>query len=192
MNSLFPNEPTQCLPSGFAYHPGFLSPAEEEALLAEIAGIELANSRYHEYTALRRTASFRLPQGQLPAEAAERSEAPPAPECIAALALKLARFTGRSPRAFPHALLTEYPPGAPMGWHRDAPPWSVIYGVSLAADCRFFLRPQWESRRTPGSTLRLTAERRSLYVMAGASRSDWQHSIPPVKQLRYSITLRTM
>lgn len=79
-----------------------------------------------------------------------------------------------------------------MGWHRDAPPFAAIYGVSLAADCTFRLRPQNEALRTPGSNIKLTAERRSLYVMQGPARSDWQHAISPVKELRYSITLRTL
>jgi alkylated DNA repair dioxygenase AlkB len=33
---------------------------------------------------------------------------------------------------------------------------------------------------------------RSAYVLDGAVRTSWQHSIPAAKQLRYSITFRTL
>jgi alkylated DNA repair protein (DNA oxidative demethylase) len=33
---------------------------------------------------------------------------------------------------------------------------------------------------------------RSAYVLAGAARSNWQHSIPPVPDLRFSITFRQL
>jgi alkylated DNA repair dioxygenase AlkB len=122
---------------------------------------------------------------------------PPAPRLIQHLVDKVARQAGRDPRDFPHALVTEYPPGAPIGWHRDAPPFAAIFGVSLGSDCTFCLRPQLAAERVmPGmrrqDVIKLTVERRSLYVMAGPSRSNWQHSIPAVKELRYSITLRTL
>lgn len=203
MLSLFPVEPAY--PPGFAYHHGFLSAAEEQELLVWAAAVATRPSRYGDYAALRRTASFRLGN-----RGAEEQESAQAPELLTRLAERVARFVGRDASAFPHALLTEYPPGAPMGWHRDAPPWRVIYGVSLGAPCRFFLRPlsadaRYASRQALGSlggaalarpagdsTLRLTLEPRSLYVIAGPARSVWQHSLPPVKALRYSITLRTM
>jgi alkylated DNA repair protein (DNA oxidative demethylase) len=38
----------------------------------------------------------------------------------------------------------------------------------------------------------VTLEPRSAYVLAGAARFAWQHSIPPTKALRYSITFRTL
>lgn len=204
MYGLFAEEPRY--PAGFEYHPGFLSAAEERALLEWAAGVVTRPSRYGDYTALRRTASFRLRDDARPlayydqraesledAQSAAPKPPPPlAPDLLRELAARVARFTGRDASAFPHALLTEYPPGAPMGWHRDAPPWRVIYGVSLGAPCRFFLRPHFERLRLPSATIRLSVEPRSLYVMAGQSRSDWQHSIAPLKALRYSITLRTM
>jgi alkylated DNA repair dioxygenase AlkB len=227
VNSLFPHEPPGPLPArlppGFRYEREFISREEEAALLAVFAGLEFANSRYHEYTALRRTVSFSLwPEQEAGGRAFDRppyagnsaAPRPLAPELLAQLARKVAQFAGRSPLDFQHLLVTEYPPGAPMGWHRDAPPCAVIYGVSLGSDCRFGLRPyalpshagacnsgggggtavmpDSASRVAFGPAIRLSAERRSLYVMAGPARSDWQHCIAPVKALRYSVTLRTL
>jgi alkylated DNA repair dioxygenase AlkB len=177
------------LPPGFQYHRDFLSVAEEQALLDGIAGLELRNSQYHEYTARRRTAGFGLRWSY---ETGTLNESKPAPEFLQVLARRVADFCRIPAEAFPHVLVTEYPPGAPMGWHRDAPPFAVIYGVSLASDCTFKLRPHLKHLQSKENTINLTAERRSLYVMAGASRSEWQHGLPPVKQLRYSITLRTL
>lgn len=208
MKTLFPDiaPPRPALPArlprGFSYHRDFLSLAEERELLAQLALLELKASQYHEYTALRKTASFSLGYGAASGRLLER---PSAPEFLRDLAAKVAHFVGRDPRAFPAALVTEYPPGAPIGWHRDAPPFAVIYGVSLGADCSFRLRPhvdgggtanrpavRIDSSELRAATLKLTAERRSLYVMAGESRSNWQHSIAPVKETRWSVTLRTL
>jgi alkylated DNA repair dioxygenase AlkB len=38
----------------------------------------------------------------------------------------------------------------------------------------------------------ITLKPRSAYVLAGAARFTWQHSIPATKALRYSITFRTL
>jgi alkylated DNA repair dioxygenase AlkB len=98
----------------------------------------------------------------------------------------LARVTAD---AFSEALVTEYQPGATIGWHRDAPPFGVVGGVSLASPCRFRFR-----RGRPGAweTCELTLPPRSAYVLDGPARGEWQHSIPPVQALRYSITFRTI
>jgi alkylated DNA repair dioxygenase AlkB len=89
-------------------------------------------------------------------------------------------------------LVTEYPPGSVINWHRDAPPFDLIAGISLSSDCTFKLRPHAEEKRNRKTTVSLTVANRSLYVMQGASRSEWQHCITPVKDVRYSITLRTL
>jgi alkylated DNA repair dioxygenase AlkB len=234
MFTLFPDMPAPRpvlpqLPRGFSYEPEFLTRAEEQELLREIAGLELRPATYHEYTALRRTVAFGLGirfGGTLAEPEHSRVRRPDAPEFLREVALKVARHFGLRPDAFPHVLVTEYPPGAPIGWHRDAPPFAAIYGVSLLSECNFRLRPyvsplergrafaQAEeaavlsrhsagggqlsrgtprpARRKDDGTIALTVQPRSIYAMTGPSRSEWQHSITPVKQTRYSITLRSL
>jgi alkylated DNA repair dioxygenase AlkB len=86
-------------------------------------------------------------------------------------------------------LVTEYTPGAGIGWHRDAPSFGVVVGVSLLGPCRFrFARGAGGARETRAVIL----EPRSAYVLSGPARWQWQHSIPPGKTARYSITFRTM
>jgi alkylated DNA repair dioxygenase AlkB len=139
------------LPAGFRYDRGFLSADEEAELVQRMGGLDLQPAAYHEYTALRKTACFGLGisfDGPL-AEARQTGRftaaglklRPPAPQFLQELAAKVERFHGLRPGSFPHVLVTEYPPGAPIGWHRDAPPFAAIYGVSLAAACSFRLRP---------------------------------------------------
>jgi hypothetical protein len=77
-------------------------------------------------------------------------------------------------------------------WHRDAPPFDTIAGISLLSNCLFRLKPHDKAHQSRKAVLSLPVQRRSLYIMAGASRTDWQHSIAPVSQTRYSITLRTL
>jgi alkylated DNA repair dioxygenase AlkB len=85
-------------------------------------------------------------------------------------------------------LVTEYSPGAGIGWHRDAPPFGAVVAVSLLSSCR--LRLRYGSSGRTGVTLEV--EPRSAYVLSGAARSAWQHSISATKAPRYSITFRTL
>jgi alkylated DNA repair dioxygenase AlkB len=93
------------------------------------------------------------------------------------------------------ASIVEYTVGAPIGWHRDIPQFGIIIGVSLGAACRMRLREYRRRgpkapRRADGVSIEL--QPRSIYLMSGPSRQLWQHSIPPVKELRYSIVMRTL
>ena len=96
------------------------------------------------------------------------------------------------------ALINEYPPGAPIGWHRDAPQYDIVTGISLLSACRMRFRPyrspavsaSTTSRRT--ATHEITLERRSAYLMTAESRTAYEHHIPPVAERRYSVTFRTL
>lgn len=88
---------------------------------------------------------------------------------------------------FQQVLVTEYPPGAAIGWHKDRPMFGEVVGVSLLASCTFRLR---RKRGDAWERASIQAEPRSAYLLSGAARSEWEHSIPPVDALRYSITFR--
>jgi alkylated DNA repair dioxygenase AlkB len=96
------------------------------------------------------------------------------------------------PNAFAELLVTAYPPGAVINWHRDAPPFDIVVGISLLEDCTFKLRPHNKEKRGKKSVISLLVRRRSLYCLQGEAREDWEHSTAPVKSTRYSITLRTL
>jgi alkylated DNA repair dioxygenase AlkB len=108
------------------------------------------------------------------------------------LVVKVAAFLSIPPKEFAELLVTEYPVASVINWHRDAPPFDLIAGISLLSDCTFRLRPQEKKKQTRASVISFPVRRRSLYIMKGPARTDWQHSISPVKEIRYSITLRTL
>jgi alkylated DNA repair dioxygenase AlkB len=177
------------LPEGFVYEAEFLAPADERALLDSIRTLPFEEARYKEYTAKRRTVSY---GSQYDFGANRMRRAPPLPEFLFALRQKIAAWVGLPPERFVHALVSEYRPGVPLGWHRDVPEFDLIVGVSLGGRCRMRLRPYrpgGEKRRQ--DVLVLELEPRSAYVIRDHARWSWQHSIAPTKQLRYSITLRT-
>ena len=96
------------------------------------------------------------------------------------------------PIEFQHALVSEYSPGTPLGWHRDAPCFEVVAGVSLAGVARMRWRPYPPGTATARATFALDLPPRSAYIMRGAARWDWQHAVSPTRMLRYSITFRTL
>ena len=175
------------LPGGLSYEPEFLTAGEEAALLEEIRALPFRHARFQQYTARRRVVRFgseAVPSG----EPDEEDDFPRIafPPFLRALRQRIAQRTGIAEARFEHGLVTEYSPGTPIGWHRDAPHHGMVAGVSLAGECRMRFRPLAQ-----GDAIALTLQPRSLYVMRDDIRWRWQHSIPAVKVLRYSITMRT-
>lgn len=177
------------LPEGFVYAEDFVTPEEEAALIEVIRALPLAEAQYKEYTARRRTVSYGF---QYDFDRNALDEAPPLPPILFPLRDRVARWLGVGADAFVHALVSEYRPGTPLGWHRDVPDFEAIAGVSLASPARMRLRPYRpgeKARRVEVIDLELAP--RSIYGMRGPARWSWQHAVAPVRELRYSITFRT-
>jgi hypothetical protein len=180
------------LPPGFLHQDDFLSTAEEEVLAERINGIEFATFEMRGVIAKRRVAFFgaSYDRGDQPS--------PPIPEFLSPIRAKLADFAGAKAEQFAMALINEYRPGAPIGWHRDAPQYGIVAGVSLLSACRMRLRPYLSPPEAAANKVRRIATHeiellpRSAYVMKGEARSAYEHSIPAVAELRYSITFRTL
>jgi alkylated DNA repair dioxygenase AlkB len=174
-------------PEGLQYHPEFISEEEERVLIAEIERLEFGEVRMHGIAAKRRVAHFGVLYGY---ESWKITPGPPIPDFLLPLRDRAAELMKVDPAALPQALVTQYPPAAVIGWHRDAPMFGPsVVGVSLLAACRMrFQRGKGSSRETYTQVL----EPRSAYVLSGAARSAWQHHIPAVQSLRYSITFRTL
>jgi len=100
-----------------------------------------------------------------------------------------ASFAGLVPEQLAQVLLTEYDAGATIGWHRDKSVFGDVVGISLLSACRFRFR---RKVGTDWQRASVTAEPRSVYLLRGPSRTDWEHSIPAVDALRYSVTFRTL
>jgi alkylated DNA repair dioxygenase AlkB len=176
-------------PPGFSYTPSFLTLDEEAELLKVISAIHLHTFNFQGFEAKRKVASFGFDYSFDNRGLAKGNEIPVE---FHSLINKVAGHTSISPEAFSELLVTEYPVGSVINWHRDAFPFDVIAGISLHSDCNFRLRPQEKTKQGRGSIISFPVERRSLYVISGEARTEWQHSISPVKALRYSITLRTL
>lgn len=174
------------LPEGFRYHPDVLSFEEEEALAREVAALPFKPFDFHGYLANRQVVSFGY---RYDYDRRAVVEAAPLPSFLVSLRRKVAAIFDRPEDAFQQVLINEYRPGAGIGWHRDKAQFDEVVGVSLLAPCvlRF--------RRKAGETwdrASLSLEPRSAYLLSGPARREWEHSIPALNRLRYSITLRTL
>jgi alkylated DNA repair dioxygenase AlkB len=187
MESLFPE--LNAYPPGFSYFPEFISAQEETVLCDLCSTLELHEFRFHGYLAKRKVASYGY---DYHFNTRSITKGNPVPEGVKFLAAKVAQKCGVAPEAFAEVLFSEYPPRSVINWHRDAPPFDFIAGVSLASDCVFRLRPYDKQKQNRKSIISLPLQRRSLYILRDEARSEWEHSITPVKQRRYSITFRTL
>jgi alkylated DNA repair dioxygenase AlkB len=113
------------------------------------------------------------------------------PEFLGPVRQRAAAWLGVRPEHIRHALIAEYRPGTALGWHRDVPSFELVCGISLAAACRMRFRP-FPPRNDRKSILSLELAPRSAYILRDDARWRWQHSIPPTKALRYSMTFRTL
>ena len=181
------------LPDGFVYRNDFISSEEEAQLIDAIRQVEFSAFEMRGVVARRRVAFFGSSYD------AGRTKTLPLPAFLLPLRSGPRRSPEWTPDAFAMALINEYPPGAPIGWHRDAPQYDIVFGVSLLSACRMMFRPyvspsrrgRADGRRRK-ATHEIMLERRSAYLMAGESRTAYEHHIPAVAELRYSITFRTL
>lgn len=178
---------TSVFPEGFAYQPDVISADEEARLLAAIAPLPFREFQFHGFEGKRRVVSFGWrydfeEQRALPAE--------PIPDFLMEICRKVQTASGF---LLPHpqqVLVTEYAPGAPIGWHKDRPFFETVMGLSLRAACVFRMRKREGPRKWRRVSLPL--EPRSAYLLTGAARWEWEHSIPALEELRYSITFRNL
>lgn len=182
--SLFGSAPAA--PEGLVYVPGFVGEAEERALAGRIAELPFRPFEFHGFTGNRRTVSFGL---HYAFDGSGLGEAEPIPDWLQPLRARAAALAGREAEDFVHALVIEYAPGAGIGWHRDRPVFGDVAGVSLLAPAPLRFRRR---AGTKWERFTLTAEPRSAYLLRGAARHQWEHSIPQLETLRYSVTLRTL
>jgi alkylated DNA repair dioxygenase AlkB len=180
--SLFESE--RALPPGFRYQPDVISPADERTLLAQIRELPFREFEFQGYLGKRRIVSYGWKYDFNERVLRESAEIP-----LFLLSLRevAADFAGIGAADLQQILVTEYSAGAGIGWHRDKGMFGDVIGISLLTSCRFRLR------RKAGTTWErasIDAEPRSAYLLRGPSRTEWEHSIPPVEALRYSITFR--
>ena len=174
-------------PEGLLYTPEFVTPTEERDLVDLMGEIDFREVTMRGQTARRTVRHFGYDYDY---ESWALVPADPLPPPLLWLRDRCAALAGLEPGALEQTLVSRYPPGAGIGWHRDAPMFGpAVVGVSLLSACRMrFQRRIGGERRVHD----LELEPRSAYVMAGKARSAWQHSIPAAKSLRYSITFRTL
>lgn len=180
--SLFSEE--RELPEGLKYQPELLAAECEQMLLEGIRELPFREFEFQGYTGKRRVVSYGWEY-----DFNERllREADDIPSFIIPLRDVAAEFAGISSAGFQHVLVTEYAAGAGIGWHRDKAEFCEVVGISLLSPCLFRMRRKAGSR---WDRVTLRAEPRSAYLLRGPARTEWEHSIPAVDELRYSITFR--
>jgi alkylated DNA repair dioxygenase AlkB len=171
-------------PDGFRYQTNIVPEGVQSDLLCEIVKLPLKPFDFHGFEGKRRVLSYGW-KYEFDAEKIMRTD--DIPSFLLPVRSIAAAFADVEPERLQQALITDYAPGAPIGWHRGKKVFGRVVGISLQSSCTFRLR-----RRAGGRWQRYSviAEPGSAYLLSGPARSEWEHSIPPVDQLRYSVTFR--
>ena len=174
-------------PEGLEYQADFMTEDEERQAIAVMERVDFHEFSMHGQVARRTVRHFGLDYGY---ESWQLVPADPMPHELEWVRERCAKFAQVKPEEFAQILFTRYPPGATIGWHRDAPMFGPkVAGVSFLSACRMrFQRKVKETREV----FEMELAPRSAYILGGQSRSVWQHSIPPTRERRYSITFRTL
>lgn len=179
-------ERVSSLPPGFRYQPALISDAGERQLLQEMEKLDFKPFEFQGFTGKRLIVSFGW-RYDFNGGGLQKTE--DMPDFLLAVRKSAAAFADMDPSRLQHVLLTRYPPGAAIGWHKDRSVFGQVVGISLLSACTFrFRKPagkKWERSS-------LTAEPRSAYLLDGPARTTWEHSIPSVDALRYSLTFRNL
>jgi DNA oxidative demethylase len=173
-------------PEGLVYRPELISVDDEAELLRVLESLRFDPIVMHGQPARRTARHFGLDYDY---EARTPQPGEPPPDWMLPVRARAAELAGHEPEELVEILVQRYPPGSTIGWHRDAPAFGTVVGISLGGAARLrFQRGKAEARRV----WEVLLEPRSGYVLAGKARTSWQHSIPPTKELRFSLTFRTL
>ena len=172
-------------PAGLSQRDDFMTAAEEAALLEHFTGLVFKPFAFQGWFGKRETVSFGW---RYDFNDARMYAAPPIPDFLLPIRERSAQFAGLEPTALEQALVIRYDAGAGIGWHRDRPAFEKVIGISLGASCELRFR-----QRTEGGFRRFTlpATPRSIYLLTGEIRHEWEHSIVPMDARRFSITFRS-
>ena len=183
---LFAIGPESQGPPGSRYEPDFVSESEQDTLVSFLETLPLKPFEFRGFRGNRRVAAFgfRYDYSRRAVEPAS-----PLPADLLSLRDRAAGWVGQDPAKFCQILVNEYTPGAPIGWHADKPQFDQVLGVSLLAAANLRLR---RSRAIGWERHWVRLEPRSIYLLSGEVRREWQHSLPPQAALRYSITFRSL
>jgi alkylated DNA repair protein (DNA oxidative demethylase) len=173
-------------PAGLLYQAEIISEDEERILIAHIRDLPFSQIRMHGVVARRQVVHFGWVYDY---ESWKTTPGPPIPVFLLSLRARAAELIGCAPEQLAEVLVTQYPPGAGIGWHRDAPMFGTVVGVSLLSACRLSFQRRKANAR---ESFVITLEPRSAYVLRGVARYAWQHSIHRTPSLRYSVTFRTI
>ena len=170
---------------GLATRAAFVAPTEEAALIAAVEAVDLAPFRFRQWTGKRLTHSFGW---HYDFQSGALGRGAPMPDWLLPIRDRAAEAAGLSADALVQALLIRYDPGAGIGWHRDRPIYEHVVGISLGASAAMRFR-----RKQPDRWRRVTVplDPRALYHLSGEARHDWEHSIAPMTEPRWSITFRS-
>jgi alkylated DNA repair dioxygenase AlkB len=174
------------LPAGFRYAEELITAREEQEFVRALAAVPFKEFEFRGFLGKRRVVSYGwrydFNHGGL-----QRTD--DMPDFVQAIRERAASFAGLPAAGLQQVLLTEYRPGAAIGWHKDRSVFGEVVGLSLLSPCTFRLRRKVGERRERRS---LELQPRSAYLLRGPVRTDWEHSIPAVDRLRYSITFRNI
>jgi alkylated DNA repair dioxygenase AlkB len=173
-------------PEGFRYQSALIDAEQELSLIAELEKLDFSPFQFHGFEGKRRVISFGW---RYDFNGAGLQQTDAIPTFLMPLRQSAAACFDLPPSALQQVLLTQYPAGATIGWHKDRPVFHDVVGISLLSPCAFRFRRKkstgWERQSLP-------LEPRSAYLLQGPARLEWEHSIPTVAEQRYSITFRSL
>ena len=172
--------------AGLRYQEDVLTAPQEADLIRRLGTLDLSPFKFQGWLGNRKTRTFGW---RYDFDDSNFAPAEPIPAWLDGPREQAAKFAGLAADDFVHVLLARYDPGAGIGWHRDRDVFEDVVGFSLGtpAVLRFRQRSEAGFRR-----VNVDLSPRSIYLLSGEARHEWEHRIVPGDRLRFSITFRTL
>jgi alkylated DNA repair dioxygenase AlkB len=172
--------------AGLRYQEDVLTAPQEADLIRRLGTLDLSPFKFQGWLGNRKTRTFGW---RYDFDDSSFAPAEPIPAWLDGPREQAAKFAGLAADDFIHVLLARYDPGAGIGWHRDRDVFEDVVGFSLGtpAVLRFRQRSEAGFRR-----VNVDLSPRSIYLLSGEARHEWEHRIVPGDRLRFSITFRTL
>ena len=98
-----------------------------------------------------------------------------------------AEFAGVGADDLEHCMISRFEPGAMIPWLRMRPIWNHLVGMPLGSAAPM------EFRRSPEDAIvRVSAEPRSMYLLTGEARADYEHRFPATPHHRWCLWFRDL
>jgi alkylated DNA repair dioxygenase AlkB len=146
---------------GLKYQESLITPTAEKTLVEQLTTLPFEEFDFRGFKGKRKVVSFGW---RYDYSGSQLRKADTIPDFLRPLRAAAASFAQMEPASLEQVLVTEYGPGAGIGWHRDKAVFGEVVGISLLSPCILRFRRLIGEKQSMGSRQLKTWDRVNLFA----------------------------